>query len=115
MKTFSKLLQAAAFCVLLLLAGCRSPFAARQPDEPAKGADTVFDYAGIPLREYYIGGGHAIRYIAQENGMLFLADDTEKRLLETISMHAGEEYETRYEIKDLNTVIKLYFVPESRL
>lgn len=113
MKAKTKLLHALVCGVLLLgTTGCRSPF--RQKNLSPRASDAVFDYDGIPLREYYVGGGYVIRYIAKENGALFMADDTAGRLLETISLHAGEEYETKYEIKDLDTVIKLYFVPETR-
>lgn len=96
---------------ILLTSGCQSMRAMDPDPAPTAGATKVFNYDGIPLKQYYVGGGYAVRYIARQDGTLFMADDTAKRLLETISLHAGEKYETKYPMDDAKTVIKLYFVP----
>ncbi len=108
------LVSVLAFSSLLLTTGCQTRFP-QEPEPPSvKTTETVFDFDGIPARKYYVGGGNVIRFIATENGMLFLADDTEKRLMESISLQAGEQYETRYDSQAPNRTIKLYFVPETK-
>jgi hypothetical protein len=99
-----------------------------KPETPAsvRTANEVFSFDGIPAKEFFIGGGYLIRYIPKENGILYIADDTTKRLLATISLHAEEKYEVLYDLNNEHMVnnlralgiepekaaIKLYFVPK---
>ena len=111
-------------CSILMGSGCQSWIAAnRQPVEEVK--KNVFDFDGIPGREYLVGGGYKISYRAHVEGDLYLADEESHRLLATISLQPGEEHEMEYDIHDEKLAekldalgidpkkaqFKLYFVP----
>jgi hypothetical protein len=86
--------------------GCRSWMAGEEPpvQEIKKN---VFDFDGIPAREYLVGGGYKISYRAHIEGDLYLADRESGRLLATISLQPGEEHEMEYDINDENLAAKL--------
>ena len=86
---------------VLTTAGCQSfrPFSLK----PATETETVvkknlFGFDGVPAREYLVGGGYMIRYQAQAEGELYIAEQNSNRLLATISLQAGEFYEVDYDI-----------------
>lgn len=110
-------------CAFLLGSGCqtyRSP-----PPEPAEEEVKLFDYDGMPNREFLIGGGYMISYRAKEEGVLYVAEHHSKKLLSTISLQPGEEHEMHFDINDeklatnlvaigidpQKAAFKLYFVP----
>lgn len=64
-----------------------------------KRAD-IFNYAGLPEKEYLVGGGYFISYRATVAGDLFLADEPSGRLIATVSLQPGEEHEMIYDITD---------------
>ena len=84
-----------------------------------------FDFDGLPSREYLVGGGYFIRYRAEVEGDLFIADENSNRLLVTVSLLPGEKHEIIYDVNDEKlddnlralgidpkmAVFKLYFVP----
>jgi hypothetical protein len=111
-------------CLALAGSGCQSWMTANKPpvEEVKKN---IFDFDGIPAREYLVGGGYKISYRARVEGDLYLADEASNRLLATISLQPGEEHEMEYDVNDEKLAanleslgidpkkaqFKLYFVP----
>ncbi|MEE9367393.1 MAG: hypothetical protein V3V05_00865 [Pontiella sp.] len=110
--------------VTLLVAGCQTLKRGNDQSEKVVQKD-VFNFAGIPSREYLVGGGYMIRYRASVEGVLYLADEKSERLLATISLQPGESHEMEFDIEDEKLAanldalgidptkanFKLYFVP----
>lgn len=116
----------AVLCGGLVLAssGCQSWMTANEQSANEVKTD-IFDFDGIPAREYLVGGGYKISYRALVEGDLYLADTESHRLLATISLQPGEKQVMEYDIQDENLAenldalgidpkkaqFKLYFVP----
>jgi len=107
---------------LMAVAGCKTL------NGEAKGwgnGRDPFNFDGLPDREYLVGGGYVIRYRADAEGDLFIADENSSRLLATVTLLEGEKYEMIYDVNDeklddnlralgidpKTAVFKLYFVP----
>jgi hypothetical protein len=112
--------------VALVVSGCQSWQGAGKHDAPAVDLKVnLFDFDGMPGRDYLVGGGYFISYRAAVEGDLYLADDYGDRLLATISLQPGEKHEIIYDVNDeqlsanlqalgidpKKAVFKLYFVP----
>ena len=112
----------------LLIAGCQSwPGVTNQetPKPEYELKSDIFDFDGLPSREFLVGGGYFVSFRAPVEGELYIADDHTNRLLATISLQPGEKHEIIYDVNDEklaanfaalgfdpeSTVIKLYFVP----
>ena len=108
------------------VAGCQAwSLSAEKLDQGYQLKDNVFDFEGLPDRQFLVGGGYFIVYRAAAEGDLYLADDASDRLLATVSLQAGEEHEMIYDISDeklaanleslgidpKKAAFKLYFVP----
>ncbi len=78
----------------LLLAGCQI----YQP--PVEEEVALFDYDGLPNREYLVGGGYMVSYRAKEEGVLYVAEEHSKKLLATISLQPGEKHDMHFDIND---------------
>ena len=128
------------YCLLLfgcslLVAGCQTTQPPEEPaptpvapvEQPAEVVEEpVFDFEGIPNRDYLVGGGYMISFRALESGNLYVAEKNTNKLLATVSLQPGEKFELEYDITDTNLVenlsaigidpkkatIKVYFVPQ---
>jgi hypothetical protein len=107
----------AIFIVLLDLAGCSSTgFLSRGP----------LTASGLPRKQYLVGGGMHIEYVAPSDGRLYWAEETTQRILAMKSVKAEEKTEfgaedmaTDATKKRLGVDLKdarfsLYFVPDKR-
>ena len=92
-------------CLALVGSGCKSWMVAKE--QPVEVKKNVFDFDGIPGRQYLVGGGYKINYRASVEGDLYLADEESKRLLATISLQPGEEHDIVYDVNDENLAAKL--------
>ena len=107
----------ASLALLLGLAGCSSTgFLSRGPL-----TDT-----GLPKRQYLVGGGMHIQYVAPSDGRLYWAEETTQKILAMKSVKAEEQ--TEFGADDMATdAVKrklgvdlkdakftLYFVPNKR-
>jgi hypothetical protein len=107
----------AGLALLLGLAGCSSVgFLSRGP----------LTAAGLPQRQYLVGGGMHIEYVAPSDGRLYWAEETTQKILEMKSVKAEEKTEfgagemasdavkkrLGVDLKDAR--FSLYFVPDKR-
>jgi len=107
----------ASFALLLGIAGCSSTgFLSRGP----------LTATGLPTRQYLVGGGMHIEYVAPSDGRLYWAEETTQKILAMKSVKAEEK--TEFGADDMTTdAVKeklglnlkdarfsLYFVPDKR-
>ena len=130
MKILKALWMVALGGVIVASTGCQSvptssEVVAPGVEEPEETGFSLFDFDGMPSREYLVGGGYKIRYRAPVAGDLYIAEKTSSRLLATISLEPGEQHEMEFDINDENltanlekvgidakkAVFKVYFVP----
>jgi hypothetical protein len=130
MKTLKVLWMVVLFSVVIASTGCQSLRSSPEPvepvvEEPEHTGYALFDFEGIPSREYLVGGGYMIRYRASVEGDLYIAEKTSNRLLATVSLQPGEQHELEFDINDekltanlekigidaKKAVFKVYFVP----
>jgi hypothetical protein len=114
----SRMVRAVACLALLLgLAGCSSTgFLSRGP----------LTATGLPKRQYLVGGGMHIEYVAPADGRLYWAEETTQRILAMKSVKAEEKTEFGAEDMATDTIkrklgvdlkdarFSLYFVPDQR-
>jgi hypothetical protein len=106
-----------SLALLLGLAGCSSTgFLSRGP----------LTASGLPRKQYLVGGGMHIEYVAPSDGRLYWAEETTQRILAMKSVKAEEKTEfgaddlaTEAIKKKLGVDLKdarfsLYFVPDTR-
>jgi hypothetical protein len=130
MKTLKALWMVVLLSVVIASTGCQSMRRSQEPvepvvEEPEQNGFALFDFEGIPSREYLVGGGYIIRYRASVDGDLYIAEKTSNRLLATVSLQPGEQHELEFDINDANltanlekvgidakkAVFRVYFVP----
>lgn len=107
----------AGFALLLGLAGCSSTgFLSRGP----------LTASGLPKKQYLVGGGMHIEYVAPSDGRLYWAEETTQKILAMKSVKAEEKTEfgaddmasdaikkkLGVDLKDAR--FSLYFVPDKR-
>jgi hypothetical protein len=109
----------------ILLAGLMMSLTGCQLIRSGAARNGLFDYEGMPGREYLVGGGYRISYRARVEGDLFLAEDHSNRLLATITLEPGEKHDITYDVNNKEMIenlqslgidpkqatFKLYFVP----
>jgi len=114
----SKIAQEVASIALLLgMAGCSSTgFLSRGP----------LTATGLPKKQYLVGGGMHIEYMAPSDGRLYWAEETTQKILAMKSVKA--EQQTEFGADDLaadaikkklgvdlkDAKFSLYFVPDKR-
>lgn len=103
--------------LLLSLTGCNG----------AQRVDTeTFLQTGIPGEEYRVGGGYQIRYIAPEEGIVYLVENRTRTLLGTESLRRNDVFEffpttqvveafRRVDIELSEGEFVIYFVPATKL
>jgi hypothetical protein len=107
----------ASFALLLGIAGCSAPgFLSRGP----------LTSTGVPKKQYLVGGGMHIEYVAPSDGRLYWVEETTQKILAMKSVKADQEAEFGAEElanesvkKKLGVDLKdarfsLYFVPDQR-
>jgi hypothetical protein len=112
-----KIAPAAASLVLSLgIAGCSAPgFLSRGP----------LTSTAVPKKQYLVGGGMHIEYVAPSDGRLYWVEETTHKILAMKSVKADQEAEFGGELanesvkKKLGVDLKdarfsLYFVPDER-
>ena len=114
----SKIGQIAVSSALLLgIAGCSSmDFLSRRP----------LTASGLPKKQYLVGGGMHIEYLAPADGRLYWVEETTQRILAMKSVKADQETEfgaddmaadaakkkLGVDLKDAR--FSLYFIPDER-
>ena len=112
-----KLVQIVASSALLLgIAGCSSGLFSSGP----------LTTNGLPKRQYLVGGGMHIQYVAPSDGQLYWVEETTQKILAMKSVQADQETTFGAESMTTDSVKKklgldlkdarfsLYFVPEER-
>lgn len=107
MKSVCKGLVSVLFVVLFFAAGCGN----RWRTAPQSVRD------GIPSPIYQVGGGFLIDFTAFDDGIVYVVDQTSRRILATRSIEKGDNFS--FELSDYSEVlgitpstkIGLYFVP----
>ena len=87
------------------------------------GFSRVFTTYGIPQRQYQVGGGLNINYVPDKDGVVYLVEETSRKILQTKTLKAGEPYEAdlskipsqewekKLAVPAVNAKFSLYFVP----
>jgi hypothetical protein len=118
MRFRSQIVRAVTGLILVLaMAGCSAPgFLSRGP----------LTASGLPKRQYLVGGGMHIQYVAPSDGRLYWAEETTQRILAMKSVKAEEKTEFGADDMAADAIKKklgvdlkdarfsLYFVPDKR-
>ena len=112
MKSCSQISLAALLLALSLsAAGCYG----------GPSSNKVFTANDIPVRQYLVGGGFVIEYVAPVNGTAYWVEETTQKILQTKSLNSGDKAEfgggdpkqlkqvLGIDFKDIK--FTLYFVP----
>ena len=103
--------------LLLGLAGCSSL---------GFSANEAFRADGLPKREYLVGGGMHVQYMAPSDGRVYWVEETTQKILAMRSVKADQDTEFGADDMDADTIKKrlgvdlkdasfsLYFVPDKR-
>ena len=116
MKSSSQITLATLLLALSLsAAGCFAPHPSH---------NEVFTVNNIPVRQYLVGGGFVIEYVAPVNGTAYWVEETTQKILETKSLNSGDKAEfggggaiELTQVKQLLGIVlkdvrfTLYFVP----
>jgi len=85
-----------------------------------------FRSSGLPSKEYLVGGGFIITWLAPEDGTAYVVEETTTKILQTgflqkgekIDFHMGlepDEFERIMGIKLGEATFNLYFVPATKI
>ncbi len=97
--------------LILSLAGCSS------------SQSSTFTRDGLPTRQYLVGGGFSIEYVAPSVGTVYWVEENTKKILETKSVVTGDKVEFGSDGMDPESVknvlgielkdakFTLYFIP----
>jgi len=83
-KRIGCFMVAASFLVILCLGGC---------GRHIRAGESVFAESGIPARQFLVGGGFEIKWVAPSNGTAYWVEETTQKILETRSVKEGEAVE----------------------
>jgi len=84
-----KIIPIVSSCALAFLLGCQSP----QGTSP-------LTLNGMPAAKYLVGGGPAINWTATSDGVVYFADATTRKIIQTKSVEDGDRYEMELELTD---------------